>query len=47
MCYMTSKQQYLSDHDKSWHPHLMFFVAGKGAKKLGSQSAGLAGYGGG
>jgi hypothetical protein len=28
MCYMMSKQQYLSDRDKSWHPHLMFFVAG-------------------
>src|ERR1017187_6817600 len=24
MCYMMSKQQYLSDHDMSWHPHLMF-----------------------
>jgi hypothetical protein len=21
MCYMMSKQQYLSDHDMSWHPH--------------------------
>lgn len=28
MCYMTSKQQYLNDRDVSWHPHLMFFVAG-------------------
>jgi hypothetical protein len=26
MCYMMSKQQYLGDRDKSWHPHLMFFV---------------------
>jgi len=26
MCYMMSKQQYLSDQDRSWHPHLMFFV---------------------
>ena len=25
MCYMMSKQQYLSDGDMSWHPHLMFF----------------------
>ena len=24
MCYMMSKQQYLSDRDMSWHPHLMF-----------------------
>src|ERR1017187_5076965 len=28
MCYMMSKQQYLSDSGKNWHPHLMFFVAG-------------------
>jgi hypothetical protein len=28
MCYMMSKQQYLSDHDMSWHPHLMFFCSG-------------------
>jgi len=27
MCYMMSKDQYLSDRDKQWHPHLMFFVA--------------------
>jgi hypothetical protein len=26
MCYMMSKQQYLSDRDRQWHPHLMFFV---------------------
>ncbi len=26
MCYMLSKQQYLSDRDAHWHPHLMFFV---------------------
>ncbi|MBZ5722735.1 MAG: hypothetical protein LAO03_20540 [Acidobacteriia bacterium] len=26
MCYMMSKQGYLSDHDGHWHPHLMFFV---------------------
>jgi hypothetical protein len=24
MCYVMSKQQYLSDHDLSWHPHLVF-----------------------
>jgi len=28
MCYMMSKQQYLNDTGKSWHPHLMFYVAG-------------------
>src|SRR5262249_33527595 len=30
MCYMMSKQQYLNDVGKSWHPHLMFFVSGGG-----------------
>ena len=28
MCYMLSKQQYLNDRGMSWHPHVMFFVAG-------------------
>ena len=27
MCYMMSKQSYLSDRDPHWHPHLMFFVS--------------------
>ena len=27
MCYMLSKQGYLSDQDGHWHPHLMFFVS--------------------
>jgi hypothetical protein len=27
MCYMMSKQQYLSDSVQCWHPHLMFFVS--------------------
>ena len=26
MCYMLSRQGYLSDADPHWHPHLMFFV---------------------
>jgi hypothetical protein len=26
MCYMMSKQGYLSSRDGHWHPHLMFFV---------------------
>ena len=26
MCYMMSKQGYLSYRDRRWHPHLMFFV---------------------
>ena len=27
MCYMLSKQGYLSDQVGHWHPHLMFFVS--------------------
>jgi hypothetical protein len=27
MCYMMSKQGYLSDAGGHWHPHLMFFLA--------------------
>ena len=27
MCYMLSKQGYLSDQDGHWHPHLMFFFS--------------------
>jgi hypothetical protein len=26
MCYMMSKQGYLSDRDGHWHPHVMFFA---------------------
>ena len=26
MCYMMSKQGYLSDRGGHWHPHLMFFL---------------------
>jgi hypothetical protein len=40
MCYMTSKQQYLSDRDMSWHPHLMFFVPGDAAKSWGANLPG-------
>jgi hypothetical protein len=36
MCYMMSKQQYLNDQDKNWHPHLMFFVAGDVGKSWGA-----------
>ena len=39
MCYMFSKQQYLNDEGKSWHPHLMFFVAGE-AKSWGADLPG-------
>lgn len=40
MCYMLSKQQYLNDDGKSWHPHLMFFVAGNAEKTWGANLPG-------
>jgi hypothetical protein len=40
MCYMMSKQQYLSDQGKNWHPHLMFFVAGDVASSWGANLPG-------
>jgi hypothetical protein len=40
MCYMLSKQQYLSDGGKNWHPHLMFFVPGDAGKSWGADLAG-------
>ena len=36
MAYMMSKQQYLSDDDTSWHPHVMFFAAGDTTKSWGA-----------
>ncbi len=36
MCYMMSKQQYLNDGAKNWHPHLMWFVPGDAAKTWGA-----------
>jgi hypothetical protein len=40
MCYMLSHQQYLNDEGKSWHPHVMFFVAGDAAKSWGADMPG-------
>jgi hypothetical protein len=40
MCYMLSKQQYLSDEGMSWHPHLMFIVSGKAEKSWGANLPG-------
>ena len=40
MVYMMSKQQYLNDEGMSWHPHLMFFVAGDAAKSWGANLPG-------
>jgi hypothetical protein len=42
MCYMLSKQQYLGDSGKNWHPHVMFFVA-QGAAKDSDWGANLDG----
>lgn len=36
MDYMMSKEQYLNDAAKCWHPHLMFFVPGDVAKSWGA-----------
>jgi hypothetical protein len=40
MCYMLSKQQYLSDEGMNWHPHLMFFIPGDSAKSWGANLPG-------
>jgi hypothetical protein len=40
MCYMMSKQQYLNDDGKSWHPHVMFYVAGDVASSWGANLPG-------
>ena len=40
MCYMMSKQQYLNDDGKNWHPHLMFFVEGDAASSWGANLSG-------
>lgn len=40
MCYMLSRQQYLNDDGKSWHPHVMFFVSGDAAKTWGADLPG-------
>src|SRR6202046_1172747 len=40
MCYMMSKQQYLSDQGMNWYPHLMFFIPGDAAKSWGANLPG-------
>ena len=40
MCYMMSKQQYLNDGARNWHPHVMFLVAGNVAKSWGANLPG-------
>jgi hypothetical protein len=46
MCYMMSKQQYLSDDDMGWHPHVMFFVSGNDVKSWGANLPGSPVYAG-
>ncbi|WP_433969376.1 hypothetical protein [Tunturiibacter gelidiferens] len=41
MCYMMSKQQYLSDGDMHWHPHMMWYVPGDSAQSWGANLAGV------
>src|SRR5581483_102137 len=40
MCYMMSKQQYLNDRGKSWHPHLMVLASGDVEKSWGANLPG-------
>jgi hypothetical protein len=40
MCYMLSKQGYLSDNGGHWHPHLMFFVSQGDPAAWGADLAG-------
>ncbi|HEX4321587.1 MAG TPA: hypothetical protein VHZ52_11825 [Acidobacteriaceae bacterium] len=45
--YMMSKQQYLNDEGKNWHPHVMFYVSGDAGKSSGANlpdSPVMAGY---
>lgn len=38
--YMMSKQQYLNDRGKNWHPHVMFYVSGDAEKSWGANLPG-------
>ena len=40
MCYLLSKQGYLSDNGGHWHPHLMFFVSQGDPAAWGADLAG-------
>ena len=40
VAYMMSKQQYLNDDGKSWHPHVMFYVSGDAEKSSGANLQG-------
>ncbi|HTB96607.1 MAG TPA: hypothetical protein VK716_06340 [Terracidiphilus sp.] len=38
--YMMSKEQYLNDDGKAWHPHVMFYVSGNAEKSWGANLPG-------
>src|ERR1700758_226098 len=38
--YILSKQQYLNDDGKSWHPHVMFYASGDAEKSWGANLPG-------
>jgi hypothetical protein len=40
MCFMMSKEQYVSDEGGHWHPHLMFYVANADAAAWGANLTG-------
>ncbi len=40
MCYMMSKNGYLNDRARNWHPHLMFFVPLAMSKTWGANLSG-------
>jgi hypothetical protein len=40
LVYMMSKQQYLNDVGKSWHPHVMFYASGDTEKSWGANLPG-------
>jgi hypothetical protein len=45
--YMMSKQQYLNDEGKNWHPHVMFYASGDAGKSSGANLPGspvMSGY---
>lgn len=40
LVYMMSKEQYLNDGGKSWHPHVMFYASGDAEKSWGANLPG-------
>ena len=40
MAYMMSREQYLNDSAKNWHPHIMFYVSGDAEKSSGANLPG-------